>query len=45
MKDKLFYGLFIAVCVLGIISVAALAVYTYMLYRDCSIISYIANRG
>lgn len=45
MKDKLFYGLFIAVCVLGIISVIALTAYTCALHEDCSIISYIANRG
>lgn len=45
MKNKVFYGLLTAVCVLGIISVIALVAYTYRLYKDCSIISYIANRG
>ncbi len=45
MKNKIFYGLLAAVCVLGIISVIALVAYTYGLYKDCSIISYIANRG
>ncbi len=45
MKDKIFYGILIAVRVVGVISVIALVAYTYSLYSDCSIISYIANRG
>lgn len=45
MKDKTFYGIITTVCIVGVISVIALVVYTYMLYKDCSIISYIANRG
>ena len=45
MKNKVFYGILTAVCVVGVISVIALVVYTYALYKDCSIISYIANRG
>ncbi len=45
MKDKVFYGILTAVCVAGVISVIALVAYTYSLYSDCSIISYIANRG
>lgn len=45
MKDKVFYGILTAVCIVGIISVIALVAYTYALYEDCSIISYIANRG
>ncbi|MBD5130491.1 MAG: hypothetical protein HDT43_11330 [Ruminococcaceae bacterium] len=45
MKDKVFYSILTAVCIVGIISVIALVAYTYALYKDCSIISYIANRG
>lgn len=45
MKDKLFCGILITVCALGLISVIALTAYTYVLCKDCSIISYIANRG
>ena len=45
MKNKVFYGILTAVCVVGVISVIALVAYTYALYKDCSIISYIANRG
>ena len=45
MKDKVFYSILTSVCVVGIISVIALVAYTYALYKDCSIISYIANRG
>ena len=45
MKDKVFYGILTAVCIVGIISVIALVAYPYALYKDCSIISYIANRG
>ena len=45
MKDKVFYSILTAVCIIGIIIVIALVAYTYALYKDCSIISYIANRG
>lgn len=45
MKDKLFYGIMIAVCVVGVLSILALAAYTYYLYNNASIISYIANGG
>lgn len=45
MKDKLFYGIMIAVCIIGILSVIALTAYTYYLYDNASIISYIANGG
>jgi len=45
MNDKLFYRLLALVTVIGIISVIALTVYTWFLYKDCSIISYIANKG
>ena len=45
MSKKTFNYIIAAVTALGIISVIALAVYTYLLYKDCSIISYIANKG
>lgn len=45
MYNKIFSRIVAVVCVIGIISVIALVVYTYALYKDCSIISYIANRG
>ena len=43
MKDKTFDRLLAAVLILGAISVIALIVYTELLRRDVSIISYIAN--
>ena len=43
MKDKTFDRLLTAVMILGIISVIALLIYTELLRRDVSIISYIAN--
>lgn len=43
MNRRLYEGILIAVTVLGILSVAALVIYTAILYRDVSIISYIAN--
>lgn len=43
MKDKTFDRLLAAVMILGIISVIALLIYTELLRRDVSIISYIAN--
>ena len=45
MKDKFFHGIIIAICVIGILSIIALAAYTYYLYDNASIISYIANGG
>lgn len=45
MSDKVFYRLLAVICALGALSVTALVVYTVLLYKDCSIISYIANRG
>ncbi|MCQ2458960.1 MAG: hypothetical protein MJ081_01165 [Ruminococcus sp.] len=45
MNDKLFYRILTAVTALGIISVFVLLFCTYQLYSDCSVISYIANRG
>lgn len=43
MKDKTFNRLLAAVLILGTLSVIALLVYTELLRRDVSIISYIAN--
>lgn len=43
MKDKSFDRLLAAVLILGTASVIALLVYTELLRRDVSIISYIAN--
>ncbi len=35
----------IAVAVLGCLSVIALTVYTFLLYRGCSVLTYIMNKG
>ncbi len=43
MKDRTFDRLLAAVLILGTLSVIALLVYTELLRRDVSIISYIAN--
>ncbi len=43
MKAKIYYGIIIAVCALGVLSLAALLLYTVILQKDCSIISYIAK--
>ncbi len=43
MKDKTFDKLLAAVLILGCVSVIALLVYTELLRRDVSVISYIAN--
>lgn len=45
MNDKLFYRLMTIITVLGIVSVAALVIITWLLQKDCSVISYIANKG
>ena len=45
MNDKLFYRLLTVITVLGIASVAALVIITWLLQKDCSVISYIANKG
>ncbi len=45
MNDKLFYRLMTIITVLGIASIIALVIYTYLLYKDCSVISYIGNKG
>lgn len=44
MNEKLFYGIITAVCILGVLSVIALTAYTFHLYHNASIISYIASR-
>ena len=43
MKDRTFDRLLAVVLILGTLSVIALLVYTELLRRDVSIISYIAN--
>lgn len=43
MSDKKFNIVLYSLLVLGIISVIILIIYTYYLYKDCSIISYIGN--
>lgn len=45
MSDKTFKIIITAVMVMGVISVIAITLYTIYLYTNCSIISYIANRG
>lgn len=43
MKDKLFDRLLAVILILGCVSVIVLLVYTVILQRDASMISYIAN--
>lgn len=45
MKDRTFYRILTLVTVAGILSVIALVLATWLLYRDCSILSYIVNKG
>ncbi|WP_167562673.1 hypothetical protein WAA20_08830 [Butyrivibrio fibrisolvens] len=45
MSEKTFTKIIWIIAILGIISIAALGIWSYLLYKDCSIISYIANRG
>ncbi|WP_155243695.1 hypothetical protein [Butyrivibrio fibrisolvens] len=45
MDNKTFLKIIILISILGIISIVVLGVWSYLLYKDCSIISYIANRG
>ncbi|MBR4278515.1 MAG: hypothetical protein IKQ28_08765 [Lachnospiraceae bacterium] len=45
MKEKVFYRVLGIVTCLGILSMLLLLAFTIYLYKDCSIISYIANRG
>lgn len=43
MSEKLFKGIVYSILILGILSVIILVAYTYFLYKDSSIISYIGN--
>lgn len=43
MSDKKFNIILYSVLFIGIISVLFLIIYTFILYKDCSIISYIGN--
>lgn len=43
MKNKTFYKVLAAVTAVGCISTIALVIWTAVLYKDCSIISFIAN--
>lgn len=45
MSEKIFNRLLVAVTILGCISVMLLVGYTWYLHSNCSIISYISNRG
>ncbi len=45
MKNKTFNVLLAAICAVGIISVVILLIVTYRMYLECSVISYIYNRG
>ena len=43
MSEKVYIRILIIIAALGVLSAAALLAYTYYLYGDASIISYIAN--
>lgn len=43
MSDKLFRRIIVTLTVVGCVSTILLVVYTILIYRDCSIISFIAN--
>lgn len=43
MKDELFTKIVAVVVAIGLISSVALAAYTVHLYKQCSILNYIAN--
>lgn len=45
MNDKLFYRIFISVCIVGMISIIALTLLTVYLYKNTSIIDFIARGG
>lgn len=45
MGDKTFYRILTAVVAIGVLTTAALVVYTFYLHSNCSIISYIGNKG
>lgn len=45
MNDKIFRRIIAAVTALGIVTTAALVIYTIYLHDHCSIIAFIANGG
>lgn len=45
MSEKKYYMILLLITVLGLASLTALLIFSYVLYKDCSIISYVANRG
>lgn len=45
MDDKTYIRIIVTVTFVGVLSVLVLLGYTFELYRHCSILSYIANRG
>jgi hypothetical protein len=45
MDDKIFYRILLVITAIGVASFVVIAVWTWFLYKDCSIISYIANKG
>ncbi|MBR1750646.1 MAG: hypothetical protein IJ740_07155 [Ruminococcus sp.] len=45
MREKTFHRIIAVITILGIASVIAMVVYTWLLYKDCSVISYIGNKG
>ncbi|WP_161487282.1 hypothetical protein [Butyrivibrio hungatei] len=45
MDEKIFTKILVTITFLGIVSIVVLSVLSFLLYKDCSIISYIANRG
>ncbi|MBP1588229.1 MAG: hypothetical protein ILO53_07525 [Clostridia bacterium] len=45
MKQKTFNIILIAIMAAGLAGIIALLIYTYVLFKDCSIIAYIINKG
>ena len=45
MSEKTFMRVMSVVAALGMISIVAMVIWSWVLYKDCSIISYIANKG
>lgn len=45
MSDKKFQRWIAVISVLGCLSLLALLAYSWYLHQDCSVISYIANKG
>lgn len=43
MRDKLFYRIITAICVIGALTTIGLVIYTYRLHEVCSILTFIAN--